>query len=163
MRDLILLWSLHYSAMQLDKRKSTAPSVNQMAFDMMIEDQRRPAPYRLAPAAATTTSTSAAAGYPPSSTFTRSLTPLSHLDGYGRKSTDTPLSMYAMHRAKYKMTVLSSLLSPRQHSQTVQVYMTLWLWRSYSYIHRHNSNIIFVIVVVHSIMVLVYTAAMYSN
>ena len=98
--------------MQLDKKR--ASTVNRMDLEM-LDDQRRMTQRH---------------GYPlpPPNTHTPSAhTPLSNIDSQStatalHRSMDTPLSMYAMHRAKYKMAVLSSILSPREAPQTVQVY-----------------------------------------
>ena len=104
---------LHHTvtAMQLEKRK--ASTVTRM--DAEVPNNQFSVSHRH--------------GYPPPTCTPASHTPLSHFDGRGNatpqhRSTDTPLSMYAMHRAKYKMTVLSSILAPTEASQTVQVYYT---------------------------------------
>ena len=106
-------------SMQLDKRKTS--TVNQLLGLDAICEERGPRGGRPAPA-----NKSLAVGHP-LPTSTASHTPLSVLDGRSgfaqreRGATDTPLSMYAMHRARYKMSVLSSLLTPREIPQTVQV------------------------------------------
>lgn len=90
--------------MEIDT-KQKAPTVNQMALDMLEERQRM-------------------MHYPPPPTCTPSARTPNQFSGRSsamRQTTDTPLSMYAMHRAKYKMSVLSSILSPRGVPQTVQV------------------------------------------
>ena len=85
--------------------KQKAPTVNQMALDMLDERRRM-------------------VHYPPPPTCTPSAHTPNLFSGRSsamRQTTDTPLSMYATHRAKYKMSVLSSILSPRGLPQTVQV------------------------------------------
>ena len=93
--------------MQLGKHKAVA--VNQMGLEMLEDQQRRSHRF----------------SYPPPPTCTPSVHTPNYFSGRSsalRQSTDTPLSMYAMHRTKYKMSVLSSILSPRELSQTVQVH-----------------------------------------
>ena len=90
--------------MAIDTKHKTS-TANQMALDMLDERRRM-------------------VHYPPPPTCTPSAHTPSLFSGRSstvRQSTDTPLSMYAMHRAKYKMSVLSSILSPRGVPQTVQV------------------------------------------